>query len=99
MIEIVKSESGYDIIANKTTFARIIAINGATDSFEKIEDGAFRWHRHTDAPTDKMRMEIILLGDPSFTMIPAVSYNGNGWGDVPEYVGDRAEDGTPWSFS
>lgn len=99
MIEIVKSDSGHNIIANKTTLARIIAINGATDSFEKIEDGAYRWHRHTDAPTDKMRMEIILLGAPTFTMIPAVSYNGNGWGDVPEYVGDRAEDGTPWSFA
>jgi hypothetical protein len=46
-----------------------------------------------------MRMEVVLLGEPSFTMVPAVSYNGNGWGDFPEYVGDRAEDGTPWSFA
>lgn len=99
MIEIVKSKSGYDIAVNGTTYARIISANGASDSFEKIEEGAYRWHRHTDAPTDKMRMEMILLGAPTFTMIPAVSYNGNGWGDVPEYVGDRAEDGTPWSFA
>jgi len=46
-----------------------------------------------------MRMEMTLLGAPTFTMVPAVSYNGNGWGDTPEYVGDRAEDGTPWSIT
>jgi hypothetical protein len=44
-------------------------------------------------------MEMVLLGKPTFTMVPAISYNGNGWGDTPEYVGDRAEDGTPWSFA
>jgi hypothetical protein len=44
-------------------------------------------------------MEIVFYGEPSFTMVPAISYNGNGWGDVPEYVGDRAEDGTPWSWA
>ncbi|MBQ4322729.1 MAG: hypothetical protein IJC19_02180, partial [Clostridia bacterium] len=59
----------------------------------------WKWIRRTDRPTDRMRMEIILLGGADFTMIPAVSYNGNGWGDVPEYVGDRAEDGTPWTFA
>ena len=99
MTEIVKNGSGYDITVNGTAYARIPSLSGATDSFEKIEEGAYRWHRHTDEPTDKMRMELILLGAPTFTMIPAVSYNGNGWGDVPEYVGDRAEDGTPWSFA
>ena len=99
MTEIIKNESGYDITVNGTTYARIPSLSGATDSFEKIEEGAYRWHRHTDEPTDKMRMELILLGAPTFTMIPAVSYNGNGWGDTPEYVGDRAEDGPPWSFA
>ncbi len=99
MIEVIKSENGHLIIADGIPYARIPFAEGTCDTFEKIEDGAWRWHRHTNIPTDHMRMEVILLGDPTFTMIPAVSYNGNGWGDVPEYVGDRAEDGTPWSFA
>ncbi len=99
MSEIVKTEGGHSIVINGVTYAIIPAVMGAEDFFEKIEDGAWRWHRHTNTATDRMRMEMILIGEPDFTMIPAVSYNGNGWGDVPEYVGDRAEDGTPWSFA
>lgn len=99
MTEIVRESCGCSITANGRRLAVIPAMKGAADTFEKIEDGAWKWHRHTDAPTDHMRMEMILLGEPTFTMVPAVSYNGNGWGNTPEYVGDRAEDGTPWSFA
>ena len=99
MIEIIKSESGHVIRVDGKAYAAIAAAHGATDTFKKIEDGAWKWHRHTDAPTDKMRMEVTLLGEATFTMVPAVSYNGNGWGKTPEYVGDRAEDGTPWSWA
>ena len=99
MIEIIKDGSGYSIAINGKAYAKILPCEGTTDTFEKITDGAWRWHRHTKAPTDRMRMEMVLLGDPTFTMVPAVSYNGNGWGDMPEYVGDRAEDGTPWSWA
>ena len=99
MVEIVKTADGQVITVNGTAYARIPAQEGAEDTFEKIEEGAWKWFRRTEEPTDRMRMEVILTGAPSFTMIPAVSYNGNGWGDFPEYVGDRAEDGTPWSFA
>jgi hypothetical protein len=94
MTEIIKSELGHLITAHGKPYAAILSLEGTTDSFERIEDGAWKWHRHTDVPVDHMQMEMILLGEPDFTMIPAVSYNGNGWGDTPEYVGDRAEDGT-----
>ena len=99
MTEIVKSNSGHIIAIDGKAYASIPAMEGATDRFEKIEDGAWKWYRHTEVPADHMRMEMILLGDPAFTMVPSVSYNGNGWGNIPEYVGDRAEDGTPWSFA
>ena len=99
MAEIIKRENGHVIVVEGRELALIPAFAGATDSFEPIENGAWRWLRHTDEPTDHMRMEMILLGAPTFTMIPAVSYNGNGWGNVAEYVGDRDEDGTPWSFA
>ena len=99
MIEIKKLNQEHIITVEGKAVAVIPALPGATDTFEKIEEGAWRWHRRTDVPVDKMRMELVLSGGATFTMIPAVSYNGNGWGDVPEYVGDRAEDGTPWSFA
>ena len=99
MTEITKQENGYVIAVDGKAYAMIISVAGATDTFEKIENGAWKWHRHTEVATDHMRMEMILLGAPTFTMVPSVSYNGNGWGDMPEYVGDRAEDGTPWSFA
>ena len=100
MTEIIKSQGdGYIITINGKAYASILSVEGTYDSFEKIEDGAWKWNRHTNVPTDRMRMEVVLLGEPTFTMVPAVSYNGNGWGDTPEYVGDRDEDGTPWSFA
>lgn len=99
MIQIVKSECGHSITENGKNYANILAVPGATDTFTPITDGVWRWHRHTDVPTDNMRMELVFAGDPDFTMVPSVSYNGNGWGNTPEYVGDFAEDGTPWSWA
>lgn len=99
MTEIIQIESGYAVAIDGKPYAHILPVEGATDTFEPIENGAWKWHRHTDAPTDHMRMELVLLGEPTFTMVPSVSYNGNGWGTLAEYVGDRAEDGTPWSWA
>jgi len=99
MIQITKADAGHAITVDGKVYAVIPAMAGAADTFEVIEDGVWKWNRHTDVPTDHMRMNVILLGTPSFTMVPSVSYNGNGWGDTPEYVGDFAEDGTPWSFA
>ena len=99
MTEILKNNGIYELCLDGKAYGYIVAAEGATDTFEKIEDGAWYWHRRTEKAVDHMRMELVLYGDPSFTMVPSVSYNGNGWGNVPEYVGDRAEDGTPWSFA
>jgi len=99
MTEIIKSGEGHVIAIDGKPYAKILAVDGATDTFERIEDGAWKWYRHTEVPTDHMRMEMVLIGEPTFTMVPAISYNGNGWGKVPEYVGDFAEDGTPWSWA
>ncbi|MBQ8610153.1 MAG: hypothetical protein IJ412_00455 [Oscillospiraceae bacterium] len=99
MIELIKENAGYCLTVDGKRCAVLSAAAGANDTFEEIEDGVWLWRRHTDTPTDHMRMEMTLLGTADFTMVPAISYNGNGWGDTPEYVGDRAEDGTPWSFA
>ena len=99
MTEIVKSNGGHLITVDGKAYARIVAVDGATDTFTEIEKGVYYWNRRTASPVCNMRMEMIFLGEPDFTMVPSVSYNGNGWGDTPEYVGDFGEDGTPWSWA
>ena len=99
MIDIIKINGCFHVCKDKAPYARIVPVAGAEDTFTPICDGVWRWHRHTSEPTDHMRMELVFAGEPDFTMVPAVSYNGNGWGDTPEYVGDFAEDGTPWSWA
>lgn len=99
MVEIKQSGGSYGIFVNGEPVARILPEEGASERFEKLEEGAYRWIRTTEKPVDHMRMELINFGEPDFTMVPSVSYNGNGWGDFPEYIGDRDTDGTPWSFA
>ena len=99
MVSIKKTDYGHAVVVDGKEYAKILGIDGATDTFEPVENGAFKWMRHTDVPTDHMRMEMLLIGDPTFTMVPAISYNGNGWGSLAEYIGDRDTDGTPWSWA
>ncbi|MBN2415268.1 hypothetical protein JXO52_05475 [bacterium] len=54
----------------------------------------------SDGPLDSLRLciDFIHLGPAGYCMIPAVSYNGNHWGEGNEPKG-FIHDGTPWSFS
>ena len=99
MTEIILKNGMHELCADGVAYGRIIPVEGAADTFTPIENGAWKWIRKTEVPTDYMRMEVVLFGEPTFTMVPAVSYNGNGWGNYPEYIGDRDEDGTPWSWA
>ena len=99
MTQIILKDGIHKICLDGKAYGRILPLEGATDTFVPIEKGAWRWIRKTETPTDRMRMEAVLFGEPTFTMVPSVSYNGNGWGNFPEYVGDRDEDGTPWSWA
>jgi len=99
MTEIILKNGVHELCANGKAYGRIVPVEGAADTFTPIENGAWKWVRKTDVPTDHMRMELVVYGEPSFTMVPSVSYNGNGWGNYPEYIGDRDEDGTPWSWA
>ena len=63
------------IFVDGAACAKIVPCEGATDTFREIENGAWEWHRHTEVPTDHMRMELVFLGVPDFFMVPSVSYN------------------------
>ena len=80
----VKNGSLYELTDGRTVLLTITARDDAVDTFEKIEDGAFKWTRKLNAPTDNMRLEFDTASAPKYTMVPAVNYNGNGWGDLPE---------------
>ena len=82
-IEILIQNGKTVICTDGLPVAEILPCDGAVDRFEAIEDGVWLWKRQTETPVDKMRMEVVLLGEPDFTMIPGISYNGNGWGTTP----------------
>ena len=95
--EMKRNGDFFELTDGKTVLLTIPTRADATDSFEKIEDGAYKWTRKLNAPTDKMQLAFDTAHAPLYTVVPAVNYNGNGWGDSEEYVGDSFE-GTPWTY-
>ena len=71
---------------------------GSVDSFEVLGENALRWTRRTAVPTDHMKLTLVSAGVPRYFQIPAVNYNGNGWGSGAQYSGFRCGD-TPWSYA
>lgn len=93
------SRRGDDWILNGGS--EVLCVRGSgdcQDRFTLLEEGVWLWERHMSQPVEHMRMELDTAAKAEFTMIPGVSYNGNGWGDSEEYVGDRDGD-TPWTFA
>ena len=75
------------------------------DEFTPLRPGITRWVRTFRPSRDEMvfpvsnlRMDLRLLFDCDSFMIPAVSYNGNHWGDGKELQGFDHE-GIPYSFA
>lgn len=86
------------LVCGGDTVLTILPAADAKDSFEELEEGVFCWTRRTSAPVCEMRMEYDTAEAADYTMIPALNYNGNGWGDSVEYTGDNC-DGTPWTYA
>ncbi len=70
MTEILLKNGIYELRTDGVAYGRIIPCEGATDTFIPIENGAWKWIRKTEVPTDHMRMELVLYGEPDFTMVP-----------------------------
>jgi len=76
----------------------------AADEVEPVGDEVFKWTRHFTAvrpaatPALRLTMDFVAAYEPTYWMIPAVSYNGNPWGSGREPKGS-ARDGLPWSFA
>ena len=87
----------FRLFADGKPIAEIVPQAHCTDSFTQLEDGVLYWQRRSDTPVSEMRMELLRSTEVTFTMIPGVSYNGNGWGDSAEYVGGT-DGGIPCTF-
>lgn len=79
-------------------FLRILPEKNCTDTFTELEPGVWRWTRHSETPRPEMKLEFKTVFASEFCMVPAVNYNGNGWGDSVEYTGDEFEH-QPWIYA
>lgn len=68
------------------------------DTFEPLEEGAWRWTRRSPAPVDTMRMTLVQQEPLAYWQVPAVNYNGNGWGSGAQYSGYECG-GKPWTYA
>ena len=95
----IRYENGAHVLyRDGTPLAKIESVQGCTDTFEVIAEGAFLWKRVCDAPRDRMKMSLTVIPKVSYTQISALNYNGNGWGSGVEYSGYECE-GKPWIYS
>lgn len=74
-----------------------------TDKLSILSPGFYRIDRNYLNRSDKKRSVVLMFEgettyDPSFTMIPAIHYNGNQWGSGGEPKG-YTRDGKPWVFA
>jgi hypothetical protein len=76
----------------------------AVDEIAEVRPGLFEWNRtFTYNGKDYVRparltMEFEAFYRSRYSLIPAVSYDGNRWGDGKEPKGFQ-KDGTPWTFA
>ncbi|HSA97332.1 MAG TPA: hypothetical protein VLJ16_14880, partial [Acidobacteriota bacterium] len=94
--------AGGKAVANIVPFA--VDKIAATDDLKEVRPGVFEWTRtFTYQGTDHVRpvrltMEVEALYASRYSLIPAVSYDGNAWGTGNEPKG-FVKDGQPWTFA
>lgn len=93
-----QGEHGWRLCGGGETVLTIPAQEGCTDAFEPIGEGAFRWTRRCALPADRMAMTVRSAGKCRYWQVPAVNYNGNGWGKGAQYTGWSRE-GQPWCYA
>ena len=76
----------------------------AADALREVRPGVFEWTRTFDYRGQdhvrpvRLTMELEALYASRYSLIPAVSYDGNAWGTGLEPKG-FAKDGKPWTFA
>jgi len=89
---------GTELRAGDELILTIPAAEGCSDRFEDIGAGAWKWIRESATPTDNMRLTLQHGAPVEYWQVPAVNYNGNGWGSGAQYSGFEA-DGEAWTYA
>ena len=84
------------LYCNDQAVLNIPVMADCTDTFEEIEEGAWKWTRKTAAPVTEMKMTLCHENPMGWWMVPSVNYNGNGWGGGAQYTGYELN-GEPWT--
>lgn len=93
-----KEDAVWQILLNGRHALTIQVPCGCTDSFELLDEKAFRWTRSCEKPTDHMKMTLRGQFKPRYFQVPSVNYNGNGWGSGAQYYG-YCDNGKPWVYA
>ena len=97
-ITLCKTDYGWALSLSGKAAVSIQTPAGCNDTFEPLGDYALRWTRKTETPVDRMKLTVQYAGEPRYFQVPAVNYNGNGWGSGAQYSGYRCGD-IPWSYA
>lgn len=97
-IQFQEQDSRWKILLDGEEVLTIPVPEGCHDSFEIINDKAFYWRRKTDVPVTQMKLTLQADYKPRYFQIPAVNYNGNGWGSGAQYSGYGCNN-EPWVYA
>ena len=97
-IQFIQKDSVWQVFLGEEQVLTIQVPEGCQDSFEIIDENAFYWRRKTDKPVTQMKMTMKANYLPTYFQIPALNYNGNGWGSGAQYSG-YGVDGEPWVYA
>ena len=97
-IQFRETNSEWQVLLDGEEVLTIPVPEGCHDSFEMIGDKAFYWRRKTDAPMSRMKLTLHVNYKPRYFQIPAVNYNGNGWGSGAQYSGYGYNE-EPWVYA
>ncbi len=89
---------GLHLSAEGREICLLPAMEGCRDSLEPLGEGAWRWTRKSDAPVNRMNMQVSHTQKLTYWQVPSVNYNGNGWGRGAQYTGFGC-DGESWTYA
>ena len=65
-MKIVQENGKATVLVGEVPVAYALGCEGAADTFVRINDIAYIWKRHTDAPVTEMQMHLTVPGEVGF---------------------------------
>ena len=98
MLQWEKNGCKTELKADGCVLLAIPTMPGCSDSFEALGEGEWKWTRTCDTPVTQMKLTLEQANPVTYWQVPAVNYNGNGWGSGAQYSGFGC-DGEPWTYA